>query len=291
MPKALHGLFADSSRDSRRPRRSAVQVRRPLRARCATALRSRVRARYVPVRRVPKEDSWAVAGSHSPALTWAGAVHEIVARNFSNWLRGFDSRRPLQRKSPGHLTRERLGIRYSSGLSGMVPDGKGRTTQDRTRLGRRSIAESSCSQIKPAARSRSRRRLGGLVALPPVAPALPARDVGRPARKARRAGAAEPREVTRPRRIDAGTPAVAPIGLTRGELGSTPDRGQAYEPPPPCEIRRSVRRVAAACHRFRPLCRRNRARRFSLVEPGDAGAFSGWRAHTRQCVERPGMSA
>lgn len=66
---------------------------------------------------------------------------------------------------------------------------------------------------------------------------------------------------------------------------STPDRGQAYEPPPPCKIRRSVGRVAAAYHRFRPLCRRNRLRRFSLVDPGDAGAFSGWRAHTRQCVE------
>jgi hypothetical protein len=43
--------------------------------------------------------------------------------------------------------------------------------------------------------------------------------------------AAEPHEVTRPYRIWHGDPYGGSHRANRGELGNTPDRGQAYEPP------------------------------------------------------------
>ena len=59
-------------------------------------------------------------------------------------------------KSPGHLTRECLGFRFHQVFDVRVRR-EGQTTQDRTRSGRRSIAELSCSQVEALGAPRRRR--------------------------------------------------------------------------------------------------------------------------------------
>lgn len=97
------------------------------------------------------------------------------------------------------------------------------------------LCENFLYGFKAAPRGRSRRRLGRLV----VAPAYGSRSSrSRPGgwREEIGKGRLCPGEVTEPRRFDTGTPCGGSHRANRGELGSTPDRGQAYEPPPPCKI-------------------------------------------------------
>jgi hypothetical protein len=86
---------------------------------------------------------------------------------------------------------------------------------------------------RPGRRSRCRSRSS-----------LPHAD--RLARRDQRRAAFARGRVTEPRRFDTAPSRRLPSGY-RGELGSAPDDGQAYAPPPSCKIRRSV------CAELRPF--------------------------------------